>query len=214
VALPLPVAPPAAVLQLVVDNTRSPEPFTSAGELGSPEARLYASAAPAFTRRHALLAAGALLLLLGGLLIARWAWPSSAPPEPVAPRAAVVASAPAEPATPPALHDEAADEGQPDPAEHHASARARARQASKLVSQGHSFRRAGLLGSARRRYTEALDVFPDYPRALAGLAQVALAQGKSQEALDYARRLRKERPRDAHYQKLVEEIERRARAGR
>jgi hypothetical protein len=206
--LPQPVAPPAPVLQLVVDNTQAPDAFTHGGE---PEHRAgWLEAVPAATWRRAGLAVALALIIVVLALVVR-AWLSGSAPTEAAPaqQPSAVAVAGAPPATPPASAD-LADEDDPTASresEHVSSAKARSRQASKLVSQGHSFRRAGLHGSARRRYEEALAVFPEYPRALAGLAQVALAQGKNDEALEYARRLRKERPRDAHYQKLIAEIQ-------
>jgi tetratricopeptide (TPR) repeat protein len=81
--------------------------------------------------------------------------------------------------------------------------RARSRRASQLVSQGHDLRKRRNFASARARYLAALDEFAGYPRALAGLAQLALAQGNTAEALRYAQLLVKARPGQAPYQLLL-----------
>jgi hypothetical protein len=68
------------------------------------------------------------------------------------------------------------------------------RRARELVSQGHAFRRKGLLGTARTRYLEALDAHAGYPRAYAGLTQVALARKDKTDALRFAKELVHARP--------------------
>jgi tetratricopeptide (TPR) repeat protein len=112
---------------------------------------------------------------------------------------------PAEPAAPPdevasareLMHGEAAEA----PVGH--ANRANARKASLLSNQGNAFRRKKMLPSARVRYLEALRVYPDYPRALSGLVQLALNGGDKGEALRYAKQLVKARPGQAVYQLLL-----------
>jgi hypothetical protein len=77
------------------------------------------------------------------------------------------------------------------------------RRASELVSQGHSFRRKRMLPTARSRYLEALREYPGYPRALAGLAQLALDTGDSAQAVQYARQLVRVRGGQAGYHVLL-----------
>lgn len=88
--------------------------------------------------------------------------------------------------------------------------RASARKASSLSNQGNAFRQKRLLPSARARYLEALRVYPAYPRALAGLTQLALSAGAAQEARDYAQQLVKARPGQAAYQLLLGDAQRAA----
>ena len=52
---------------------------------------------------------------------------------------------------------------------------------------GNEFLALGKLPAAEARYVEALDTFPDYYRALAGLAQVRAAQGRYAEAVELYR---------------------------
>jgi hypothetical protein len=207
---PLSAPAPAPLLQLVVDNTQLPETFTSKGEFDEQATRPHLPAVP-YARHHARLAAAGLLVLALTLVLALW--PSSEPPAQATTPSAQPSARPVTvnaPHLPLAPANEASDDDSQGDNEPQSAAKAHARQASKLVSQGHSFRRAGLYGSARRRYDEALEVFPNYPRALAGLAQVSLAQGKNAEAIAYANRLRHERPHDAYYQKLVTDIQHKA----
>jgi tetratricopeptide (TPR) repeat protein len=90
-----------------------------------------------------------------------------------------------------------ADEGPAD------SRQERAARASSLVNQGHSFRRKGQHRTARSRYEEALEVYGGYPRALAGLAQLEMAEGNGARAVRYAERLVLERPGQLTYQILL-----------
>jgi len=77
------------------------------------------------------------------------------------------------------------------------------RKASELVSQGHVFRRKHMLPTARSRYLDALREYPGYPRALAGLAQVALESGNPAQALQFARQLVRVRSGQAGYHVLL-----------
>jgi len=83
------------------------------------------------------------------------------------------------------------------------SRRARAQRASTLVGEGHSFRKGGLLPTARQRYVEALREWPGYPRALSGLAQLALLEGDEAQAVSHARQLVKVRPGQLEYRVLL-----------
>ncbi len=80
------------------------------------------------------------------------------------------------------------------------------RKASHLVSQGHSFRKRKLYPSAKARYQEALDLLPNYPRALVGLAQVASAQGQHRDAIALAQKLLQLRPTSSTYQVLLGDV--------
>jgi hypothetical protein len=81
--------------------------------------------------------------------------------------------------------------------------RQRSRRASALVSQGHDFRHRSLFGAARARYQQALEVYPGYPRAFAGLARVALMQKHGTEAVRHAKALVHARPAEASNQLLL-----------
>jgi hypothetical protein len=78
-----------------------------------------------------------------------------------------------------------------------------ARRASLLSNQGNAFRRKRMLPTARVRYLEALRVYPDYPRALSGLAQLSLADGNGSDAIRYAKQLVAARPGQAAYHLLL-----------
>lgn len=89
------------------------------------------------------------------------------------------------------------------PAEDDLSRRARSRRASALVSQGHSFRKRGLLPTAKVHYLGALREYPGYPRALAGLAQLSIAADEGAQAVGYARKLLQARPTQVDYLVLL-----------
>jgi tetratricopeptide (TPR) repeat protein len=57
--------------------------------------------------------------------------------------------------------------------------------------------------AAKARYNEALRLLPNYPRAWAGLAQVAIAQGQGKEALVWAQKLVNARPQHSAYRLLL-----------
>ncbi len=78
-----------------------------------------------------------------------------------------------------------------------------ARKASALVSQGHNLRKHRRYAQAKARYEAALALLPNYPRALAGLAQVAIAQNKGKDAVAYAQKLVQARPQRGNYQLLL-----------
>ncbi len=71
------------------------------------------------------------------------------------------------------------------------------RRASALVSEGHVFRREGKLDRAASSYRDALRAYSGYPRALTGLARLALEQGDGITAVRYARALVRARPQQA-----------------
>jgi hypothetical protein len=203
-APPPPPAAPVVAPPEPVPVAPAPQAFVPTEVTGEADALLPVSSRRALTRKLAMAALVVVACALfavtrkGETVVVSAGRPALAS-APVVPAPIEVAPA----APPPASSSEPA---RPEPLAD--SARERARQASKLVSQGHSFRRAGLYGSARTRYERALEVYPNYPRALAGLAKVSLAQGKSDDALEYAERLRRARPGDAHHRKLVSEVQR------
>ena len=71
------------------------------------------------------------------------------------------------------------------------------------MSQGHALRKDGQLTAARSRYLEALDAHRGYPRAYAGLAQVALERRDGREAVRFSKKLVKVRPRVSAYHLLL-----------
>ncbi|MFT3923715.1 MAG: tetratricopeptide repeat protein [Myxococcales bacterium] len=83
------------------------------------------------------------------------------------------------------------------------SALAPNRQASALVSQGHNFRKRKHYAQAKARYQAALSLLPGYPRALAGLAQLAIAQNRGKEAVGFAQKLVQARPGQGAYQLML-----------
>jgi tetratricopeptide (TPR) repeat protein len=131
-------------------------------------------------------------LLTGGI----WAWPSAErAPRLVHPSAAEsgLAARAAQPSPlAPALAEASAPEqpdlarpvaAQPDP-DAVASARNEAvARASELVERANALRRRGKLQDALDVYQHSLAVLPDYPRALAGLTQLHLAQHDAAKAL-------------------------------
>jgi tetratricopeptide (TPR) repeat protein len=77
------------------------------------------------------------------------------------------------------------------------------RRASALVSRGHDLRKRRQYAQAKARYEQALALLPGYPRALAGLAQLSIAQNRGKEAVQFAQRLTSARPGQATYQLLL-----------
>lgn len=154
---------------------------------------------------HLKLAGVAVLALiviwLGVRIVAALSTSSVQAAEPVKPPPAAVS----QPATPSSAASAAAPQlaqHEEDDTEDSADDRP-SRRASELVSQGHAFRKKRLLPTARSRYLEALREYPGYPRALAGLAQLALQTGDNPQALQYARQLVRVRPGQASYQLLL-----------
>ena len=90
--------------------------------------------------------------------------------------------------------DEADDEEVEDGADPAEKSRA-IRRASRLTSQGGSLLRKGKLAAAKARYQAALQAYRGYPRALYGLAQIAVKEGKAKTAVALARRAVRARPR-------------------
>ena len=209
--------PAAALRSLRNQAPRAPEPLPEPApppvaaheELQpSPQRALDSLVQPLDANRARLRWAGA----LGGCVmvaLTMFMWMRSAGPGPE------VASAAAPPALAPLVREPArpqqqapaavqADSTAPEePDSDDMSPRARSKRASKLVSQGHSFRKRGLLETARNRYQQALDQFPDYPRAYVGLAQVAIKQSKGEEAEGYVHKLLSAKPDDREYLTLL-----------
>ncbi|MFT3923749.1 MAG: hypothetical protein QM778_14550 [Myxococcales bacterium] len=84
-----------------------------------------------------------------------------------------------------------------------ASRKAVAGKANKLVNEGHALRRKKKLAPARAKYRDALALYPGYPRALAGLVQVAILQRDGKAAVNLAKQLVKLRPAQVSYQVLL-----------
>lgn len=96
-----------------------------------------------------------------------------------------------------------AEEEDSSSAEGDLSSKPPSRQASALVSRGHDLRKRRQYTQAKARYQEALALLPGYPRALAGLVQVSIAQNKGKDAVDYALKLVQARPGQGPYQLLL-----------
>ncbi len=77
--------------------------------------------------------------------------------------------------------------------------KASSRRASALVSEGHALRREGKLTNAEALYRKALAEYPGYPRALAGLAHLAIEREHGTEAVRYARWLVRVRPQASNH---------------
>jgi tetratricopeptide (TPR) repeat protein len=144
--------------------------------------------------------------------------PAAAAPEPMEPNSptAEAKEAEAEPAPKTEAEDEEAraveteDEqaasAEPSGAEHEPeknAARQRAQRAAELARMGHTLRVRGMYTEARGKYLAALETLPHYPRALAGLAQLALLRGDGEEASQYAEELVAERPGQAVYHLIL-----------
>jgi hypothetical protein len=86
------------------------------------------------------------------------------------------------------------------------SRRALTARAGKLVLKGHRLRRRGRLRAAHDAYRSALEVLPGFPRALAGLTEVYLAQRDHVKALETAQQLLEKRPRFADDQRLLGDV--------
>ncbi len=74
------------------------------------------------------------------------------------------------------------------------------------VVRGHTLRRAGDLRAAREVYLEALNIVPEYPRALAGLAETYLLEKNQVPALATVQRLLARRQRFADDLRLLGDI--------
>jgi hypothetical protein len=62
-------------------------------------------------------------------------------------------------------------------------------RARQLCNEGHGLRLRGRLGLAEAKYLQALGLFPQYPRAIAGVVRVHLTRGDGAEAVRWAERL-------------------------
>jgi tetratricopeptide (TPR) repeat protein len=153
------------------------------------------SAAPALV----LVAPGPSPMLVGDRLA------GAAPGEPLQAAEAVEARAPEGPAdhaapagsaqggnaASPAVAGEAAqhDGGELDAAREVAAARA-----GGLVEQAHALQKRRKYAAAKARYREALNLYPDHPRALAGLVQLAIRDRDGKQALALAKQLLRAEP--------------------
>jgi hypothetical protein len=124
--------------------------------------------------------------------------------EPTAPAPAVRAPSAPEPVVAAPTQAPSSEDEEPLPsARGGRQTRESARRAGLLCNQGNDFKNKKMLPTARVRYLEALRLYPDYPRALAGLTQLALGAGDGREALKYGKQLVKARPGQAAYQLLL-----------
>jgi tetratricopeptide (TPR) repeat protein len=206
----------AAVSQADVETPALPLPAALLGADDAQTSEFAAAVSAADTATHRFprarvqkvaLAVGASLVVLTLFLWKHSTGPTMSVAAAAAPKPANVALVPERP-KPLATSDVRASTPNVEKAEQsevadESSPRARARVASKLVSQGHSFRKRGLLGAAKARYEQALEAYPDYPRAYAGLAQLAIKQGDGVKAEAYAQKLLAARPSDREYLTLL-----------
>ncbi len=81
--------------------------------------------------------------------------------------------------------------------------KAAAAKADKLIDEGHALRKKGKLGPARNKYRAALNAYPNYPRAMAGLLQLAIQQRDGKQAVNLAKQLVQQRPSQLSYQVLL-----------
>lgn len=93
--------------------------------------------------------------------------------------------------------DEAGDSEDPAGDEPHL---VRARQ---LCNEGHALRSRGRLGLAEAKYLQAIGLFPEYPRAIAGVVRVHLTRGDGAEAVRWAERLVAMQPNRSNNQLLL-----------
>jgi len=76
-------------------------------------------------------------------------------------------------------------------------------RARQLCDEGHKLRSRGRLGLAEAKYLQALGLFPQYPRALAGVVRVHLTRGDGAEAVRWAERLVVMQPNRSNNQLLL-----------
>jgi tetratricopeptide (TPR) repeat protein len=194
---------PLATSMLALDDAQTSE-FAAAVSAADTATHRF----PRAPMHKAALAVGAGLVMLTLFLWRHSGGPTVSVAEAAAPKPVKVAVAPQLPKAPatitvrPSAPANSQAPEAPD-LEDESSAHARSRVASKLVSQGHSFRKRGLLGAAKARYEQALAEFPDYPRAYVGLAQVAIKQGDGSKAEAYAQKLLAARPTEREYLTLL-----------
>jgi hypothetical protein len=84
-----------------------------------------------------------------------------------------------------------------------ASRKAALEKADKLISDANALRKKKKLGPARAKYREALAVYPAYPRAMAGLAQLSIQARDGKQAVSLAKQLVRMRPTQVSYQVLL-----------
>jgi Flp pilus assembly protein TadD len=76
-------------------------------------------------------------------------------------------------------------------------------RANHLVDEGHGLLKRGHLGLAEAAYMKALAVWPDFPRALAGLTRVHLQRKDGSEAVRWAKRLVAKEPKSGQNQLML-----------
>lgn len=76
-------------------------------------------------------------------------------------------------------------------------------RARQLCNEGHALRSRGRLGLAEAKYLQALGLFPQYPRAIAGVVRVHLTRGDGAEAVRWAERLTAMQPNRSNNQLLL-----------
>jgi hypothetical protein len=117
---------------------------------------------------------------------------------------AVEVSRPAPPeAVDDGLHLDSEEAEAPEPFESPARRSGAIREANLHVTTGHRLMRQRRLGMAEAAYLKALQAFPAYPRAMAGLVRVHLERRDGVEALRWARRLVARQPRRSNNQLLL-----------
>ena len=77
------------------------------------------------------------------------------------------------------------------------------KRADGLVSQASALKRRKKLEAARNKYRAALDAYPDHPRALYGLTQIAIQQHDGKQAVQLARDLVEAKPDQVSYLVLL-----------
>lgn len=164
--------------------------------------------ARAATSRNVKIALSVVLVCI----VTAWSWPSpqdtqvhaatAATEPPSSPKTGAAAPGPALAASPAAHEGSPSDEEESDDEVDDERAES-ARRASALVGQGHALRKKGQLSAAHARYLEALQQHHGYPRAYAGLTQIALAKRDGAEAVRFGKKLVKARPADARYRLLL-----------
>jgi hypothetical protein len=98
---------------------------------------------------------------------------------------------------------EASDDDEVDEEPPAGSMRAKALRANALAENGNYLRSHGFLTEARGKYVEALELYSECPRALAGMAKLSIAQGQAEQAVDYAVQLVGLRPGQGAYHLLL-----------
>jgi hypothetical protein len=76
-------------------------------------------------------------------------------------------------------------------------------KANYLVNMGHRLRKQGRLGMAEASYLKALNVMPNYARAVSGLVAVHLSRRDGVEALRWAKKLVDLQPKRGAHQRLL-----------